>query len=155
MEHILGKALAGKGQTLALAESCTGGYIAHKITQIMGSAQYFTGSIVCYHESVKEEILHVKRKTIEKYCVVSEEVAVEMAEGARKALHTDIGFGVTGLLSGSGEDRVPVGTVCVAAAREGYTATKTFHFRMDRLRNKELAVTNSLLFIWKFVQGKI
>ncbi len=102
LEQILGKALAGQGLMLGLAESCTGGYIAHRITQIMGSAQYFMGSIVCYQESVKEEILGVKRKTIEHHCVVSEEVATEMAKGARKALNSDIGFGVTGLLSGSG-----------------------------------------------------
>jgi nicotinamide-nucleotide amidase len=155
LEQIVGKALVVKGQMLGLAESCTGGYIAHRITQIMGSAQYFMGSIVCYQESVKEEILGVKRKTIEKHCVVSEEVAIEMAEGACKALHTDIGFGITGLLSGSGEDQVPVGTVCMACVSEGRAVSKTFHFQMDRIRNKELAVTNALLFIWKFVQGKI
>jgi nicotinamide-nucleotide amidase len=155
MEQILGKALAGKGLMLGLAESCTGGCIAHRITQIMGSAQYLMGSIVCYQESVKEELLGVKRKTIEEYGIVSEEVAIEMAEGARKVLGTDIGFGVTGLLSGSGEDQVPVGTVCMAAANGDRTASKTFRFHMDRLRNKELAVAAALLFIWKFVHGKI
>ena len=155
MEHILGKILTGKGLMLGLAESCTGGYIAHRITQIMGSAQYFSGSVVCYQELVKEDILDVKRKTIEKHGVVSEEVAMEMAEGARKALRSDIGFGITGLLSGSDNDRVPVGTVCMAAAMDGRSASKTFQFHMDRLRNKDLAVTNALLFIWKFVEEKI
>jgi nicotinamide-nucleotide amidase len=155
LEHVVGKLLTGKGLMLGLAESCTGGYIAHRLTQIMGSAQYFMGSIVCYQESVKETQLGVKRSTIEKHCVVSEEVAIEMAEGARKALQSDIGFGITGLLSGSGEDRVPIGTVCMAAVREGKVASKTFHFHMDRLRNKELAVTNALFFIWKFVNEKL
>jgi nicotinamide-nucleotide amidase len=155
MEQILGKVLASKGLMLGLAESCTGGYIAHRITQIMGSAQYFMGSIVCYQESVKEKQLGVKRSTIDKYCVVSEEVAIEMAEGARKALQCDIGFGVTGLLSGSGEDRVPVGTVCMACSKEGKTESKTFHYHMDRLRNKELAVTSALLFMWRFVHDKL
>ena len=155
MEHILGKVLAGKGLMLGLAESCTGGYIAHRITQIMGSAQYFSGSIVCYQESVKEEILGVRKKTIEKYGVVSEEVALKMAEGACKAMHSDIGFGITGLLSGSDDDQVSVGTVCMAASGNGRSASRTFHFHMDRLRNKELAVTNALLFIWKFVHEKI
>jgi nicotinamide-nucleotide amidase len=155
LEHILGKALAGKGLMLGLAESCTGGYIAHRITQIMGSAQYFMGSIVCYQESVKEQQLGVKRSTIEQYCVVSEEVAIEMAEGARKALSSDIGFGITGLLSGSTEDRVPVGTVCMAAMREGKRASKTFRFHQDRLRNKELATAHALFFIWKFIHDKL
>jgi nicotinamide-nucleotide amidase len=155
LEQILGKMLIGKGVMLGLAESCTGGYIAHRITQIMGSAQYFSGSVVCYQEAVKEDILHVKRKTLEKHGVVSEEVAMEMAEGARKALRSDIGFGITGLLSGSDDDIVPVGTVCMAATMDGRSASKTFRFHMDRIRNKELAVTNALLFIWKFVQDKI
>ena len=155
LEQIVGKALVGKGLTLGLAESCTGGYIAHRITQIMGSSQYFNGSIVCYHESVKEDILGVKRRTIDEKCVVSEDVAIEMAEGARKVLHTDIGFGITGLLSGNSEGRMPVGTVCMAASRKGHSAQKTFHFHMDRLRNKELAVTSALLFIWRFVHEKI
>lgn len=153
MEHILGKLLVGNGLTLGLAESCTGGYIAHKLTQIMGSAQYLVGSVVCYQESVKEEILKVKRKTIEQHCVVSEQVAEEMAAGARKALNADIGFGITGLLSPGGEDRVPVGTVCVAATDGKRTECKSFKFHMDRLRNKELAMANSLLFIWRFVNG--
>jgi nicotinamide mononucleotide (NMN) deamidase PncC len=87
--------------------------------------------------------------------VVSEEVAKEMAEGARKALKTDVGFGVTGLLSGSAEGRVPVGTVCIAIADKHRTVSKTFHFHMDRLRNKELATNMSLLHIWKFLEGKL
>lgn len=155
LEQIVGKALSGKGQMLGLAESCTGGYIAHRITQIMGSAGYFMGSIVCYQQSVKEELLGVKQRTIEKYCVISEEVAQEMAEGVRKTLHTDIGFGVTGLLSGSAEDRVPVGTVCMALSDGKRTVSKTLHFHLDRLRNKELAVTASLLYIWRFLHDKV
>ena len=156
IEHLLGKLLVGKGLTLGLAESCTGGYIAHLLTQIMGSAQYFNGSIVCYQTDVKEELLHVKHKTIEKNNVVSEAVAIEMAEGARKSLRSDIGFGVTGLLSGSSDDEnVPVGTVCMAVTDGKHSKSHTYRFHIDRLRNKELAVNMALLFIWKFVQGKL
>ena len=86
-------------------------------------------------------------------CVVSEEVAREMAHGARKALKSDIGFGVTGLLSGGGTDRVPVGTVCMAVTDGKDEVVKTFTFQMDRLRNKELAVQHALLVMWKFVSG--
>lgn len=155
LEHILGKQLAVKGLKLGLAESCTGGYVAHKITNIMGSAGYLQGSIVCYQESVKEQILGVQRCTIDEFCVVSEEVAREMAIGARNVLESDIGFGVTGLLSPGGEDRVPVGTVWMAAANGERTVTKHFFFPLDRARNKELAVQNALVFIWRFVEGKI
>jgi nicotinamide-nucleotide amidase len=155
LEHLLGKVLTTKGVTLGLAESCTGGYIAHLITQIMGSAGYLQGSIVCYQESVKEDILNVQRATIDSCCVVSEEVAKEMAQGAMKSLKADIGFGVTGLLSPAGEDRVDVGTVCVACSNKDRTVSKTFHFHMDRIRNKELAAQNSLLFIWRFIHDLI
>ncbi len=154
LEHILGKALAAKGLKLGLAESCTGGYVAHKITNIMGSAGYLQGSVVCYQESVKEQLLGVQRCTIDDFCVVSEEVAREMATGARKALESDIGFGVTGLLSPGGEDRVPVGTVWMACSDGERTIAKHFHFPLDRARNKELAVQNALIFIWRFIQGK-
>lgn len=155
LEHILGKSLVSKGLTLGLAESCTGGFIAHRITQIMGSAQYFNGCIVCYHERVKEHLLGVSRKTIDKHGVVSEQVAQEMAEGARKVLKSDIGFGVTGWLSGSADDQVKVGTVCIAINTKETSYSKTFQFHMDRLRNKELAVNMALLTIWKFIEGRL
>jgi len=155
LEHLLGKALTGMGKKLGLAESCTGGYIAHKLTQIMGSAGYFQGSIVCYQESVKEGALGVRRSSIEKYGVVSEEVALEMAHGARKELSADIGFGITGLLSGGGTDEVAVGTICMAVDSEEGKASKTYHFHMDRLRNKELAVQYGLLFIWRFIHDNL
>jgi nicotinamide-nucleotide amidase len=154
LEHILGKRLTAKGLKLGLAESCTGGYVAHKITDIMGSAGYLQGSVVCYQESVKEQLLGVQRCTIDEFCVVSEEVAREMATGARTALEADIGFGVTGLLSPGGEDRAPVGTVWMACTDGERTTTKHFFFTLDRARNKELAVQNALIFIWRFIEGQ-
>lgn len=155
LEHLLGKALTAKGLKLGLAESCTGGFIAHLITQVMGSAGYLQGSMVCYQESVKEKILGVQRCTIDDFCVVSEEVAREMAQGARRVFEADLGFGVTGLLSPSGESRVPVGTVCVACSDAERTVSRSFRFHLDRIRNKELAVQHSLLYIWRFIQGLV
>lgn len=155
MEHILGKLLTARGEKIGLAESCTGGNIANLITQIMGSAGYFQGSVVCYQESVKEELLSVKARTIEKYCVVSEEVAREMAHGARTVLKADYGFGITGLLSGGGTDEVPVGRVCMAIESKERSYSKTFQFHLDRLRNKELATQHALLLIWRFINGKV
>ena len=155
LEHILGKILTVKGWQLGLAESCTGGFIAHRMTQIMGSAGYFNGSIVCYQNFIKEKILGVQHSTIENFGVVSEDVAREMAAGARKVLASDIGFGVTGLLSPGGEDRAPVGTVCMAVTDGDKTIAKTFHFHMDRLRNKDLAVNHSLLMMIRFINGDL
>lgn len=155
LEHVLGNILKEKGLTLGLAESCTGGYIAHKLTQISGSSGYFTGSIVCYHEQVKKDILDVKQETLDVYGVVSEEVAIQMAEGARRVLKTDIGFGVTGLLSASEDYKIPVGTVCVAVANSERTVSKTFQVHSDRMRNKDTTVGASLLLIWKFIVDRL
>lgn len=152
LEHILGKMLTARGQKIGLAESCTGGYIAHRITQIMGSAGYFQGSLVCYQESAKEKILGVPEAMIREHGVVSEAVASAMAQGAMKALDADYGFGVTGLLSpGPDEDAVPVGTVWMAVCDREQTRVKEFRFHYDRLRNKEMAVQMALLLMWKMV----
>ncbi len=153
MEQILGNALLKKSLRLGLAESCTGGYIAHRITQIEGASRYFQGSIVCYQNAVKETQLSVQKSTIETHDVVSEAVACEMAEGARKALASDIGFGITGLLSGEAHGTIPVGTVCMAAAREGHTVSRSFRFYHDRHRNKELATNHALLFLIRFIEA--
>lgn len=155
LEHVLGNVLKEKGLTLGLAESCTGGYIAHKLTQISGSSAYFTGSVVCYHEQVKKDILGVLQETLDAHGVVSEQVAVQMAEGARRVLHTDIGFGVTGLLSASEDYKIPVGTVCVAVSNKERTISKTFYVHSDRMRNKDTTVGTALLLIWKFIVGRL
>ncbi|MBS1630667.1 MAG: CinA family nicotinamide mononucleotide deamidase-related protein [Bacteroidetes bacterium] len=154
LESILGKALVEKKWMLGLAESCTGGYIAHRITQIAGASKYFSGSIVCYQNEVKQKQLGVQAESIQQYDVVSEAVAMEMAEGARKALGSDIGFGITGMLSGH-TDRSPQGKVCMAVCREGKQCSKSFQFYQDRIRNKELAANHALVLIWKFIKGKI
>lgn len=155
LEHVVGNALREKGLTIGLAESCTGGYIGHKITQIPGSSDYFTGGIVCYHEQVKKDALGVTQETLDEHGVVSEAVAIQMAEGVRQLLKTDIGFGITGLLSASEGYKVPVGTICVAISDKNQTYTKTFKVHSDRLRNKEMAVGTSLLLIWRFIMDKL
>ncbi len=152
LEQIIGKELTVKEKTLGLAESCTGGNIAHCMTQVMGSAKYFQGCIVSYQDEVKEEILGVSRSLLKDKGAVCEEVAIEMAQGARKVLHSDFGFGVTGLLSGGGTDAVPVGTVWMAVCDAERVSTRNFHFTYDRLRNKEVAVNMGLLMILKFIQ---
>jgi len=156
MEHILGGWFTANKKTLGLAESCTGGNVAHHLTQVMGATHYFNGSIVCYQNEIKEKILGVKKETIEQYGAVSEQTVTEMAEGALKVLEVDFAFAVTGLLSTGGEsDRVPVGTIWMAVADKGIVKTKEFHFHYDRERNKEMATSMGMLLIWKFVNGKL
>lgn len=156
LEYSIGKYFVEKQITLGLAESCTGGYIAHHLTQVMGSAGYFNGSIVCYQESVKEHLLGVKRETLDKYGAVSEETAIEMAKGALKVLKSDYALSVTGLLSAGGEsDKTPVGTVWMAVAAKDDIKTKKFQFHYDRPRNKEMSVQMGMLMIWKYLHGKL
>lgn len=151
LEEILGKALTDKKMTVGLAESCTGGFIAHKLTNISGSSNYFTGSIVCYDVRVKESLLGISKELIDTEGVVSEPVAIEMAKRARIVLNTDLGFGVTGVLSDGGDYDVAVGTVCMAVADKERVVAKTFQFYYDRIRNKELAAQAGLLQLWKFL----
>jgi nicotinamide-nucleotide amidase len=155
MELIIGKWLTIHQKTLGLAESCTGGNVAHRMTQVMGSGGYFVGSMVCYNNSVKEQQLGVKKASLEKFTAVSEEVAIEMAQGALKALGSDYVMAVTGQLSAGGEsDGVEVGTVWIAVGDKQGIKTKRVRFPYDRLRNKEMATAMCLLLIWKFIHGR-
>lgn len=155
LEQIVGKCLVEKGETLGLAESCTGGDIANRFTQIMGSSQFFNGSIVCYQTEVKERILGVASSTLAEHSLYSEEVAIEMAQGAAVALGASIGFGITGLLSGDSVGEIPVGTICMAAVSGERKFSHTVRCYSDRIRNKELALTHALLFLWKFINHKL
>jgi nicotinamide-nucleotide amidase len=156
MEQIIGNLLKNSNTTIGLAESCTGGNIAHHFTQIMGASTYFCGSIVCYQVPVKTNVLGVNPQTIEQYGSVSQQTATEMAQGALNVFHTDYSFAITGLLSKGGEsDKKPVGTVWMAVANKDRVATKEFHFHYDRLRNKEMATSMALLMIWKFINNRI
>ncbi len=155
LEVVLGRWFKDNNKTLGLAESCTGGFLAHHITQVMGSSEYFKGSIVCYGNDVKTDLLGVREDTIRQYGAVSEETAAEMAQGALKVLNADVAFAVTGLMSAGGEsDRTEIGTVWMAIADKDRTLTKKFRFQYDRARNKEVTVSVGMLEVWKFVNGR-
>jgi len=109
--------LAEGRQTLALAESCTGGYIAHRVTNVPGASAIFTAGLVTYSNAAKQRFLGVRPETLEKHGAVSEAVAREMAEGARSAAQTDYAISVTGIAGpGGGTPEKPVGTVFIALA---------------------------------------
>jgi nicotinamide-nucleotide amidase len=152
MEEIMGRVLTEKKKTVGLAESCTGGLIANKLTNIPGSSNYFMGSVVCYDVRVKESLLGISKELIDREGVVSEAVAIEMAKKARIVLNTDLGYGVTGVLSESSDYDVAAGTVCMAVADDHKVVSRTFHFHYDRIRNKELAAQNGLFELWKFLE---
>ena len=109
--------LTRKKKTLALAESCTGGFIAHKITNVPGASEIFLGGIVAYSNGVKEKFLGVRPETLKMHGAVSEAVAREMAEGARKKFGADFAIAVTGIAGPTGGTKgKPVGTVFISVA---------------------------------------
>ncbi len=115
LEGVVGDLLRGRGETLALAESCTGGTLAGRITEVAGSSDYFLGSAVTYANAAKLQVVDVRPATLERFGAVSEETAREMALGARRRFHASIGVGVTGIAGpGGGTPEKPVGTVHVA-----------------------------------------
>ena len=117
LEETVGALLAGKGLRLALAESCTGGLIGHRITQVAGSSDFFERGLVVYSNRAKEELLGVKPETLEKYGAVSEQTAREMARGAAREAGVEVGLAVTGIAGPSGgSEEKPVGTVHFAVA---------------------------------------
>lgn len=152
--EILAKILTERGLKLGVAESCTGGYIAHLQTQVPGASQYLRGSLVCYDPEAKIRLLGVSSQSIAKHGIVSETVAREMAMGAANALKADMGFGITGWLEGEGDDHAPGGTVCMAIAMGNQLESKTLRFANDRIRNKELAAQNALIFLIRFLKAQ-
>lgn len=135
LEATVGRLLKKAGMTLSAAESCTGGEISHLITSVPGSSAYYLGSVTSYAVSVKEKVLGVPAETIEKFGVVSGEVAAAMAEGVRKVTGSDYAISTTGLAGPDGDALNPVGTVWIGVAGPNGVKTEKRHFRNDRKRN--------------------
>ncbi|MEK6562975.1 MAG: competence/damage-inducible protein A [Candidatus Binatota bacterium] len=135
LEEIVGKLLLEKRWTLGLAESCTGGYIGHRVTSVAGSSAYFKGGAVAYSNESKIRFLGVQRATLEEYGAVSKETAVEMAQGIRRQTEADIGVSVTGIAGPTGgSSEKPVGTVWIGLARDQESDARLFRFPGDRER---------------------
>ena len=124
--------------TVAIAESCTGGLIAHTLTNISGSSDYFDRGIVSYSNEAKSELLGVPEDMLKEYGAVSEQVAKAMAEGIRTTSNVDIGIATTGIAGPTGGTKEkPVGLVYIAISTSENTVVKKFQFSGDRLQNKE------------------
>lgn len=120
LEAVAGELLRAAGATLTVAESCTGGLLAERLTRIPGSSEYFLGGVVSYDNRIKSELLGIEPALIETHGAVSEPVAVAMAAGVRRALRSDYGIGITGVAGpGGGSEAKPVGTVHIALAGPG------------------------------------
>lgn len=132
----IGRLLREKGKTLSTAESCTGGYIAHLITSLAGSSDYFKGSVIAYSNEVKINILGVNPLSIEKFGAVSEQVVTEMAENAKRILATDYAIAVSGIAGpGGGTIEKPVGTTWIGIASAEKTTARRLQLGDHRERN--------------------
>jgi len=150
LEEIVGKLLIQQGKTLATAESCTGGYIAHLITSVPGSSAYFNGSVVAYSNEVKENILKVRKETMVQHGAVSEETVSEMASGTRSLFKTDYAIAVTGIAGpDGGTNEKPVGTTWIAIATPEKVFAQRFQFGEHRGRNIRIAAVTALNMLRK------
>jgi nicotinamide-nucleotide amidase len=145
IEETIGMLLNARNMTIATAESCTGGQVAHKLTSIPGSSMYYMGSIIAYDNEVKIKQLNVKPETIEQHGAVSEAVVREMAENVRKIMGTDVGIATSGIAGpGGATPEKPVGTLCIAYADATKTVSKKVFFNKDRELNIEFAAMTVL-----------
>jgi nicotinamide-nucleotide amidase len=136
MAEVIGRTLKLKEKTLAVAESCTGGFISHLITSVAGCSVFYKGSVTAYSNQVKEKVLGVNAETILEFGAVSEQVAKEMAVGARHVLNADISVATTGIAGpDGGSEEKPVGTVWIAVASENKVFAQKFVFGDNRERN--------------------
>jgi len=156
LEEIIGVILKSKGKTMATAESCTGGYIAHLITSIPGSSAYFNGSVVSYSNQVKKNMLDVSDETLKTAGAVSEETVTQMVQGVIGRLNADYALATSGIMGpDGGTPEKPVGTVWIAVSDGKKTKTQKFHFRFDRERNIQLTAQNALNMLRKFMLGEL
>ncbi len=137
LEVVVGEGLLQRKLTLALAESCTGGLVGHRITDVPGSSAYLLGGIIAYSYDAKELLLGVRHNTLYDHGAVSVETAVEMARGVRRALGADIGISVTGIAGPSGglPDK-PVGLVYICLSARDFERVERFVWDRDRAGNK-------------------
>jgi nicotinamide-nucleotide amidase len=155
LEKALGDLLLARNKTIATAESCSGGYIAHLLTSVPGSSAYFKGTVVAYSYDAKETILGVNHSTLESKGAVSEETITEMFHGLMKVTTADYGIATSGIMGpGGGTDDKPVGTVWVAVGSREKMVAKRLNFRFDRAKNIELTAAHALLMLFQFVKAE-
>jgi len=145
LEEVVGRLLRERGLTIATAESCTGGLMSDRLTNVPGSSDYFLGGIVSYSNEAKISLLGVTNQTLMSEGAVSEKTATEMARGVRTAFQADIGVSITGIAGPSGEtEKKPIGLTYIGFDYSGEIETKQFIFSKDRRYNKELAAQAAL-----------
>lgn len=152
LEISTGRLLAEKRLTIACAESCTGGLLTSRLTDVAGSSAYVKGSVVSYSNEIKERLVGVSTATLSEYGAVSEQTAKEMAEGIRNTIETDIGVGITGIAGpDGGTAHKPVGLVYIAVAGSHGTLIKENHFKGTRSEIKLQTTDTALKMIEDYI----
>lgn len=155
LEASIGRLLNQVDKKVALAESCSGGYISHLITSIPGCSKYFQGALVPYQNKLKSQILDVDQTTLTDFGAVSEQTAIQMSEHVRKMFDADFGLASTGIAGPDGGwSQKPVGTVWIACAMEGNTITKKLQLTQDRMLNIQLTAVAALNMLRLCISGK-
>ncbi len=155
LEASIGNILRQRGLKLAVAESCTGGLIGHRITSIPGSSDYFLGGIISYAYEAKVALLGVSWDTLHSFGAVSRETVLEMASGARRVLDADFGISVSGIAGpGGGLPHKPVGTTWVGLAVPDGAWARLFCFSGDRDQNKTAAADAALALLLDYLKGE-
>jgi PncC family amidohydrolase len=153
LETIAGELLRQRGWRLAVAESCTGGLVGHRLTNVPGSSTYYMGSITAYAYEAKVRLLGVKWESLEKFGAVSEQVVLEMALGVRRALAADVGLAVSGIAGpGGGTPDKPVGYTWVGLNTCNHQEAQQFTWNQDRLGNKILSADATLQMLVDFLR---
>ncbi len=151
LEAVVGQLLRSHQATLAVAESCTGGLIAHRLTQVSGSSDYFERGIIAYSNRAKKEILKIPEEILAQEGAVSDSVAQRMAEGIRQISQATLGLGVTGIAGpAGGTEEKPVGTVFIALATPQGTASKKYLFWGDRDQIKEMSAHTAIDWVRRY-----
>lgn len=156
LEVQIGHLLRQRALKLALAESCTGGLIGNRITDVPGSSEYFLGGLVAYAYEAKVALLGVSWETLNAKGAVSQDTALEMARGARRVLNTDIAVAVTGIAGpGGGTPEKPVGTTWIGLAAKEGEWTRLFQFSGDREQNKISSANAALQMLLDYLQDQL
>ena len=155
LESVVGELLRQQRLTLVIAESCTGGLIGHRLSNVPGSSEYFLGDVVAYSYEAKERLLGVPHDLIVREGVVSEAVALAMARGVRRRLDADLALGVTGIAGpGGGTPTKPVGLVYIALVTPQGERVVRYVWPGDRLANKQQSAEAALALLRDYLAGE-
>lgn len=153
LEERVGACLRARGWKLATAESCTGGLLGHRVTQVPGSSDYYLGGVIAYADAAKVALLGVSPELLAREGAVSEPVARQMAQGVRERLGAEIGVGITGIAGPSGgTPEKPVGLVFIAVAGPGGVVCARHRWPYDRAGNKEASAQRALEMVLELVE---